>query len=141
MKSSVTRRSLLKASLSVCPGLIFLLRPGSNGGAPTDPSAAGQSAKLKPGQITVSESAEEVTFANGVVSVVYDEQSGLASFSWNGARKITGAFSSADLNGIVKTTSLPRHRYAGNPTKLNDKLGKGRRFTIVSSADHQLQIL
>lgn len=135
--SGITRRKLLGLSLAAWPELKALgakLEPAGRQRMSVDSTSPAK-------RITVEDSPDKVVFSNGIVSVVSDKRSGLASFYWGVARKIANAFSSAEVSGTLKSTNYTQHSYQGGPVSLDDAIGKGCRFTMIHSADNQPDLL
>jgi len=141
MNSSVTRRSWLKACLAAWPGIAHPLFPSSGSRASALPGPGPESAISSSERITVRDGPGKVIFSNGIVTVECEKKSGLANYSWGGARKVKGAYSTVQWEGLLRTTDYAQHKYQANPKSLSDGLGRGCRFTIVHSAERQPDIL
>jgi hypothetical protein len=93
------------------------------------------------GSVTIDDTSDGLLISNGLLTIVAGKSSGLSSYFWARSRKVRDAYSSAELNGTLKSTGYARHRYEGRPVVFKDTIGTGRRVTIVSTADHQPDLL
>lgn len=141
MNPNLTRRSLLKASLAVWPGSLSLSPRGSNNAGLPSRSSPHESPQPHSTQVTLSDGPKRATFTNGIVTVMVEKRSGLASYEWSGHRKVTNAYSTVDAGGILKSTDYTQRTLAANPTELHDGLGHGIRFTVVNRADNRPDLL
>ena len=136
----MTRRVLLQTSLPVA-SMVKTFAGRVQAGGSVEPATLGQ----KPSpleRIRAESGAEKVTFSNGIVTVACDKRSGLASYLWAGTQKVEDAYSSVRLGqALIKSTDYARHEYDGKPLSLDDRIGKGLRFTIVHSGDNRPRLL
>jgi alpha-galactosidase len=135
----MSRRSFVQASLGAVTGLKAL-----TGTLKADARLKSNInvKKTKPsGRIIVEDSSDKLILSNGMVTVICDKRSGLASFLWNGTQKVKEVYSSVKLRKLLKTTDYFRHKYDESPISLNDGIGRGLRFTIIHNAESQPDLL
>src|SRR6266404_129454 len=101
MNSGVTRRSWLKACLAALPEIAHPLFHSSGSRASAQPGQGPESAISSSERITVRDGPDNVTFSNGIVTVECEKKSGLANYSWGGARNVAGAYSTVERQGLL----------------------------------------
>jgi alpha-galactosidase len=99
---------------------------GGDGGA--DGSAGG-------GQATVEESENQIVLQNGLATVSFDKETGLADLAWDGAVRVRGAYAGVDLDGAlgyVTSKSYPVHALESQ-RRLVDGNGSGLEVVVAST--------
>lgn len=83
------------------------------------------------GGIAVTQYERGTTFSNGIYSVAYNTETGLAAYDWNGRRVATGIYSSVRLDRTVDSTEYADHRIApANIRPISDAHGQGIEVAI-----------
>ncbi|MFC4810947.1 CBM35 domain-containing protein [Paenibacillus sp. GCM10023250] len=95
-----------------------------NGGEIGDIGAPVSSKKFGP--ILVTQHKNGVTITNAAYKVIYNTNTGLAAYEWNGKVVATGIYSSAELDQSVSSTDYSEHSFSMSCIeKIKDNHGKG----------------
>ncbi|MFD2611350.1 carbohydrate-binding protein [Paenibacillus gansuensis] len=114
----------------------IVLTASDNGNGETGDGSIGDlGAQLESSEInsvTAVKYEHGMTFSNGIYTVSYNTDSGLAAYDWNGKRIATGIYSSADLGGtLLHSKDYTEHRIRPeNITPIQDQQGKGLQVVV-----------
>lgn len=82
-------------------------------------------------RIKIAEYQHGATFSNGIYTVAYNANTGLAAYDWNGRRVATGVYSSVRLDTELRSKDYTEHRIAlSDLKKITDAHGQGIEVTI-----------
>ncbi|ALS26483.1 carbohydrate-binding protein [Paenibacillus sp. 32O-W] len=86
---------------------------------------------VKIGSIAVTQYERGATFSNGLYTVTYNTESGLAAYDWGKKRVVTGVFSSIGLDRTIHSTDYAERRIDLNRIeRISDTHGQGIEVTI-----------
>lgn len=112
----------------------------SSGGGGEDPGPIGEIGNIgemtdsvKFGNISVEEHERGLTFGNGVYSITYNTDSGLAAYEWDGKTVAKGIYSTVQLESSLSSRDYEEHSFEIDQVeRMKDGHGKGVRVTVVN---------
>ncbi|WP_309121219.1 carbohydrate-binding protein [Paenibacillus sp.] len=83
------------------------------------------------GTIVVETYERGLQATNGVYRILYNTESGLAAYAWNGRTVAKGVFSTVRLDGLLESRDYEEHAFSlSDVERIKDGHGKGIRFAI-----------
>lgn len=88
------------------------------------------------GSILVTEHEKGVTLSNDTYKVIYNTESGLAAYEWNGEMIATGIYSTVELDQSLSSKDYSEHIFSmSSIEKIKDGHGKGIKVVIENKQD------
>jgi alpha-galactosidase len=82
--------------------------------------------------ITAGRHGHEFVYSNGVVTMRFNRETGMAALEWKGGAAVRGIASGAQVDTTLRSTQYASHDFDSAGTAVADGFGSGRRFTIVN---------